>query len=60
LVGRLTLTPRMTEGVRTYEYAGEATLGRLLAGSLSAKAMVTPAGFDRLWNAQVRRIVKAA
>jgi hypothetical protein len=54
------LTPRMTEGVRTYEYAGEATLGRLLAGSLSAKAMVTPAGFDRLWNAQVRRIVKAA
>ena len=48
LVGRLTLTPR-TEGTeRYYEYAGEATLGRLLGGMIGSRAtaMVTPAGFE--------------
>lgn len=44
LVGRLTFTPRTSGGERYYEYAGEATLGRLLAGAFgSARAMVTPA-----------------
>lgn len=48
LVGRLTLTPRTEGAERYYEYAGEATLGRLLSGALGgAKAMVTPAGFSR-------------
>ena len=47
LVGRLTLTPREADGRRVYEYRGEATLGRLLAGAIpSAPGMVTPAGFE--------------
>ena len=45
-VGRLTLTPRISDGVRIYEYAGQATLERLLAGAVSAKTVVTPAGFE--------------
>src|SRR5262249_54817446 len=44
LVGRLTFTPRLAERGREYEYSGEATLGRLLAGALTARTMVTPAG----------------
>ena len=47
LVGRLTLTPAEADGRRVYEYRGEATLGRLLAGAVpSALGMVTPAGFE--------------
>jgi hypothetical protein len=45
-VGRLTLTPRTEGAERYYEYAGEATLGRLLGGVIGSRAttMVTPAG----------------
>jgi hypothetical protein len=55
LVGRLTLTPR-TEGTeRYYEYAGEATLGRLLGGVIGSRAtaMVTPGGSSEGWNASL-------
>ena len=46
LVGRLVFTPRVTATERYYEYSGDATLGRLLAGAFGAKTMVTPAGFE--------------
>ena len=49
IVGRITLTPRLDE--RYYEIHGEATLGRLLAGSLGgARAVVTPGGYSEGWK----------
>jgi hypothetical protein len=57
LLGRLRLTPRVADGVKAYEYAGEATLGRLLAGSLSTATMVTPAGSARLWRMEFQGLV---
>ena len=44
--GRLTLTPLQDGMGRFYEVKGQGTLGRVLAGTFLAKAMVTPAGFE--------------
>ena len=44
--GRLTLTPLQDDSGRFYEVKGQGTLGRILAGTFLAKAMVTPAGFE--------------
>jgi len=44
--GRLTLTPLQDDRGRFYEVKGQGTLGRVLAGTFLAKAMVTPGGRD--------------
>src|SRR5262249_55906679 len=46
VAGRLIFTPKIDEEGRFYEFTGHGTLGHVLAGSLNAKAMVTPAGFE--------------
>jgi site-specific DNA recombinase len=60
LVGQLECEA-FAEGTRVgYRFKGDGTYAPLLPAGLSTPEMVTPAGFDRLWSAQVRRIVKAA
>jgi site-specific DNA recombinase len=49
ILGRTTFTPRLDE--RYYEFHGEATLGRLLAGALGgARAVVAPTGFEPVFQ----------
>jgi hypothetical protein len=58
--GRLTLTPPQDERRRFYEVNGQGTLGRVLAGTFLAKAMVTPAGYDRPWTVEIHGLVRAS
>ena len=55
LVGRVTFTPRTEGAERYYEYAGEATLGRLLGGVIGSRAttMVTPGGSAEGWTSSL-------
>ena len=49
LLGRLVFTPEERDGRRFYQFTGQMTLGRLLAGdvlSTLSKTVVTPAGFE--------------
>ena len=46
LLGRIRLTPKKVGNGWACEYTGQATLGRVLAGFLSAKGMVSPTGFE--------------
>ena len=50
LVGRLTVTPQTHEGGRYYEFSGEATLGRLLAGVFGVSGVVAPTGFEPVFQ----------
>jgi hypothetical protein len=51
-------TTHMGPDRRWYEFAGRINPSGLLAGEVEIpQAMVTPAGFDGLWNVQVRGIV---
>jgi hypothetical protein len=57
IIGRLTITPNadLTEFVISDEGVIEPLLDQYIH---LPKAVVTPAGFDGLWNVQVRRIVR--
>jgi hypothetical protein len=46
------------EPQRLYTFTGRASLGELISGAVPSLAMVTPGGFDRRWNAEVRGIVR--
>jgi hypothetical protein len=46
LAGRLVFTPRGDGGDRHYEFEGPATIGKLFAGIVLPKGVVTPAGFE--------------
>jgi hypothetical protein len=42
LAGRLILTPKLIDGVRWFEYRGEATYGVLLHGLVGVNEVVPP------------------
>jgi hypothetical protein len=46
LAGRLVFTPRGDGDERNYEFEGPATLGKVFAGIVIPKSVVTPAGFE--------------
>ncbi len=46
LVGRLVCTPMSDGARRFYEFKGESPIGRILAGLVGAKALVSPTGFS--------------
>jgi hypothetical protein len=54
LAGRFIFTPRGDGDERYYEFEGRGTVSKVIAGLALPKTVVTPAGFDRLWNVQVR------
>jgi hypothetical protein len=47
LVGRLVFTPRSEGDTRYYEFVGRWSIGRVVAGIVQAKGMVTPGGSHR-------------
>jgi hypothetical protein len=55
---RLLMTPKVIADGRWYEYSGLASYGRLLTGLVRVQGLVPPAGFEGLWNVQVRGIVQ--
>jgi hypothetical protein len=40
-----------------YEFSGEASLGRILAGTVCTKTVVAPTGFERLWTLDFRGVL---
>jgi hypothetical protein len=58
LVGRLTCEAFEEGGRRGYRFTGEGSYAALLPSELSTPEVVTPAGFETLWKAQVRGIVR--
>jgi hypothetical protein len=56
--GRIVLMPEEDDAGRCYRFTGQAGIGRLILATPVAKKVVTPAGFDSLWNLQVRGIAK--
>ena len=59
VAGRLIFTLGTDTTGRFYAFAGEAALGRLLAGTVNARAMVTPAGSDAFWSFPIRAVAVA-
>ena len=53
LEGRL-MMPEEDEDGRRYRFTGHAGIGRLVLATPIAKNMVTPGGFARMWERQVR------
>ena len=60
LVGRLVFTPKTDEMGRAYEFTGQGSMGRLLAGLVGAKALVSPTGFEGFWTVTIQGVVRAA
>jgi hypothetical protein len=56
---RITMTPAVKRDRRSYEYAGRASYGRLLAGVLRVQALVPPGGFARLAQHPIDMIIAA-
>jgi hypothetical protein len=57
LVGRLVFRQR-EDGI--YEFSGQASLGRILAGVVRTKAGVSPTGFASLWKQEFQGLIKIA
>jgi hypothetical protein len=64
IVGRLVFTPRREGSVGYYDFAGQGSLTRLLAGVVfpndRSHSVVTPAGFDGLWTLELPGSFRAA
>jgi hypothetical protein len=54
--GRAVFTPQESDQV--VEFVATCTLDRLFTDLVTPQTLVTPAGFDSLWNLQVRGIAK--
>jgi hypothetical protein len=46
LVGRLVFRPQIGEGRPYYEFSGEGSLSRILAGIVATEGLVAPTGFE--------------
>jgi hypothetical protein len=53
--GRAIVFRRREDGF--YEFSGEASLGRILAGTVCTKTVVAPTGFERLWTLDFRGVL---
>ena len=54
LEGRIAFTPQLAGEEPWYEFAGQATLARVLSGVVSTKGMVAPTGFEPVFQSRPR------